>query len=220
MGWTSNRWQGLLCEVIILRVLFINTRALLSICGKSTVRTKIIKLLTDWNPKDLPKNESDCNKEVMEKNIELLALSNITYIYMYNFNCQNLYCLTKNASLVIWKQSINHLKLVCNTTGAWLYWNKLPIFIFCRVLELYMNEILKFWEWDLNKNKNGCNRNVFSSGLCCSVIALQWSISHYFLTGYEAEVPNLFLVDTALLCKITSKYLLLSSTLLEISGAS
>lgn len=53
---------------------------MLSICGKSTVHTKIIKFLTDWTSKEPSKNESDYNKEVMEKHVELLALSNIIYV--------------------------------------------------------------------------------------------------------------------------------------------
>ena len=55
------------------------------------------------------KNKSNHSKEVMEEKVELLALHNTC---ICNFSCQNLYCFNKNASLVVTKQPINHLKLV------------------------------------------------------------------------------------------------------------
>lgn len=144
----------------------------------------------------------------------------IWVIYIYNFSCQNLYCFRKNASLVIRKQPINHLKLVCNITDAWPYWNRLPVFIFCRVPEVCMNVILKFWKRDLNKNKAKMDAIGICSLLLHVAVSLACSEVIIFLQAMKQRFQIFFQWTLLYFIKITSRYLLLSSTLVAISGES
>lgn len=66
----------------------LSTEAMLSICGKSTVHTRIFKFFMEWISKGSDKTKPSPKKSKGRENE--LHLLNITYIC--DFSCQNLYC--------------------------------------------------------------------------------------------------------------------------------